>query len=177
MGGGVLHPAPRLWLTAEAGVASRPAFVVKNSWEADVTARVARDTSLGLGYRRSNYVVGPVDMVIPHVTVRAGPASWDLRVFVSRSPSERTDAAFYLRATVSPARGASAWVLGGAGRESYSVGTAPTQQVRSLETATGAAGLRYNAGSRLTLRLEGAVVRSRPVLSRRGASIGVERSF
>ena len=175
--GGLLHPASRWWLTAEAGTAREPTFMPKNSWEADVTALVTRRASLGLGYRRSNYVVGAVDVVIPHLTVQTRAVSWDLRVFVSRNPSERTDAAFYLRATTALAENASLWVLGGAGRESYLVGAAPTQDVRSLETVTGAAGLRHSVGSGFTLRLDATVIRSRPVLSRRGVSIGIERSF
>lgn len=175
--GGVLHPTSRWWLTGEAGFASQPAFMPKNTWDADVTALVARRASLGLGYRRWNYVVGAVDIVIPHLTVQTSAVSWDLRVFVSRSPSDRTDAAFYLRATTALSPRATAWVLGGAGRESYLVETPPTTQVQSLKTVTGAAGLRYNAGSGFTLRLEGTVIRSRPVLSRRGVSIGIERSF
>lgn len=175
--GAVLHPAPRWWITVEAGTAARPQFTPKNTWDVDVTALIAPRASLGLGYRRWNYVVGPVDFVIPHLSVQTRTVSWDLRVFLSRNPSARTDAAFYLRATTSLTPRAAAWVLGAAGRESYLVGTPPTAQVRSLETVTGAAGLRYNAGSGFTLRADLTVVRSRPVLSRRGVAIGVERSF
>jgi YaiO family outer membrane protein len=175
--GGVLHPTERWWFTVEAGTAIGPEFMPKNSWEADVAALVMRGASLGLGYRRRNYVVGPVDFVMPHVTVETGTVSWDLRAFVSRNPSKRTDAAFSLRATTSLSRRATAWVLGGAGRESFLVGTPPTAQVRSLDTVTGATGLRCNAGSGFTLRIDASVTRSRPVLSRRGVAIGVERSF
>jgi YaiO family outer membrane protein len=175
--GGVLHPTERWWITAEAGTATDPEFMPKNSWEVDVAALVGRRASLGLGYRRRNYVVGPVDFVLPHLTIDTRAVSWDLRGFISRNPSDRTDAAFSLRATRSLTPRAAAWVLGAAGRESFLVGTPPTAQVQSLETVTGAAGLRYNAGSGFTLRIEGDVVRSRPVLSRRGVGIGIERQF
>jgi len=175
--GGVLHPTPRWWITVEAGTAARPAFMPRNTWEVDVTALVKPRASLGLGYRRWNYGVGPVDIVIPHITVSTRAVSWDLRVFVSRNPSQRTDAAFSLRATAPLARRAEAWALGAAGRESYLVGTAPAAQARSLETLTGGAGLRYNAGGGFTLAIDAEVVRSRPVLSRRGARVGVYRQF
>ncbi len=175
--GGVIHPAPRWWITVEAGTAMQPEFMPKNSWDADVTALVARRASLGLGYRRSNYVVGPVDFVSPHLSVETRAASWDLRVFLSRNPSQRTDAAFYLRATRPLTPRVAGWVLGGAGRESYLVGTAPASQVRSLDTVTGAAGLRWTVGSGFTLRLDASVINSRPVLSRRGVGIGLERQF
>jgi YaiO family outer membrane protein len=174
--GGTVHPTPRWWVTVELGSAATPAFMPKNTWELDVTAIVARAASAGLGYRRWNYAVGPVDVVLPHFTVQSRTASWDVRVSLSRNPSQRTDAAFYVRATVSGARRTSWWVLGGAGRESYLVGTAPAQ-VRSLETVTGAAGLRYNAGSGFTLRIDASVVGSRPVLSRRSVGVGVARQF
>jgi YaiO family outer membrane protein len=175
--GGVFHPDPRWWITVEAGTAARPAFMPRNTWEADVTALVKPRASLGLGYRRWNYGVGPVDIVIPHITVPTRTVSWDLRAFVSRNPSRRTDAAFSLRATAPLARRAEVWALGAAGHESYLVGTAPAAQVRSLETLTGAAGLRYNAGSGFTVTIDAEVVRSRPVLSRRGARVGVYRQF
>ncbi|MEX2155593.1 MAG: glycosyltransferase [Gemmatimonadales bacterium] len=171
--GGVLHPGGRVWLTAEAGTAVRPVFIPKNSWQLDVTVLAAPRASVGVGYRRWNYVVGPVDIVIPHVTVEANRMSWDLRVYVSRNPSRRTDTAVSLRATRSLSLRTAGWLLGGAGRESYLVGAA----VRSLETVTGAAGIRYNAGSGLTLRLDASVIRSRPVLSRRGVAVGIERGF
>jgi YaiO family outer membrane protein len=175
--GGVLHPNERWWITVEAGTATEPEFMPKNSWEVDVAALAGRRASLGLGYRRRNYVVGPVDFVIPHAAVQTWTVSWDLRVFLSRNPSQRTDAAFYLRATTSLTPRAAVWVLGAAGKESYLVGTPPTPQVRSLETTTAAAGLRYDAGNGLTLRMDVSVVRSRPVLSRRGVTLGAERGF
>ena len=50
-------------------------------------------------------------------------------------------------------------------------------QVRSLDTVTGAAGLRCSVGNAFTLRLDASVINSRPVLSRRGAGIGLERQF
>lgn len=175
--GAVLHPSPRWWLTVEAGTARLPAFMWKNAWEADVTTLVTRRASVGLGYRRWNYVVGPVDVVMPHATLQTRAVSWDLRVSVSRNPSDRTDAAFYLRASTSLGSRAAAWVLAGAGRESYLVGTSPTQEVRSLETVTGSAGVRYNAGSGFTLRIDASGIKSRPVLSRWGGGVGVERQF
>jgi len=173
--GGVLHPGPRWWITLEAGTAAPPAFMPKNSWEADVTSLVTRRASLGLAYRRWNYPVGAVDIVTPHVTIQTAKLSWDLRVPVSRNASERTDAAFSLRATTTQTSRVSVWVLAAAGRESFVVGTAPTAQVRSLETITGAAGLRYDAGSGVMLKIDGNVVRSRPVLSRRGVAVGIEK--
>jgi len=175
--GTVLHPGPRWWITLEAGTAARPGFMPKNSWEADVTSLVTRRASLGIGYRRWNYPVGAVDIVTPHVTIQTAKISWDLRVPVSRNSSERIDAAFSLRATISQTSRASVWVLAAAGRESVVVGTAPAAQVRSLETITGAAGLRYDAGSGVTLKIDGTVVRSRPVLSRRGVAVAIEKRF
>ena len=175
--GGVVHPAPHWWITVEAGTALRPAFMPKNTWEADVTALLTRRGSFGVAYRRWNYVVGPVDVVIPHVSLQARAVSWDFRLYLSRNPSQRTDAAFYLRATTPLTRRITGWVLGGAGRESYLVGTAPAAQVRSLDTVTGSAGLRCSVGSGFTFRLDASVIRSRPVLSRRGAGIGLERQF
>ena len=60
-----------------------------------------------------------------------------------------------LRAGHALSRRTSGWVMGGAGRESYLVGGA----VQSLKTLTGAAGIRYNAGSGTTLRLDVSVIR------------------
>src|SRR3989442_486772 len=147
----------------------------KNWWEADATALVARRAALGLSYRRWNYVVGPVDFVIPHFALETQSIAWDLRVFVSRNPSRRTDAAFYVRAAAPLVRRAGWLISAGAGRESYLVGVAPSQQVRSLQTLTGAAGVRVNAGKGVTIRMEVSVVRSRPVLSRRGVPPAAER--
>lgn len=175
--GGVLHPAPRWWVTAEAASAVDPDFAPKNAWEADVAALVAPRVSVGLGYRRQNYVVGAVDVVMPHLSVEVSRVSWDTRVFISRNPSDRTDVAFFGRATIPLGRRGAAWLGGGAGRESYLVGTAPTQSVRSLETMTAVVGVRYNAGGGTTVRLEASVVRSEPVLSRRGVGLAIERSF
>jgi YaiO family outer membrane protein len=171
--GAVVHPTPRLWLTAEAGTARQPVFMPKNTWEADASALVARRASLGLGYRRWNYGAGPVDVVMPHVTLETNRMSWTMRVFVSRNPSRRTDTAVYLRAARALTRRTTASLLGAAGRESYLVAGA----IRSLETVTGVAGIRYNAGSGTTLRLDISVIRSRPVLSRSGVSLGVERGL
>ncbi len=171
--GGVVHPTPRLWLTAEAGTARRPVFMPKNTWEADASALVARRASIGLGYRRWNYAVGPVDIWMPHVTTETSRMSWSLRVFVSRNPSRRTDTAVSLQATRALTRRTTASLLGAAGRESYLVAGA----IRSLETVTGVAGIRYNAGSGTTLRCDASVIRSRPVLSRSGVSLGVEHGL
>ena len=175
--GGVLHPAPRWWITVEAGTARQPAFMPKNTWELDVTALAAKRGSVALAYRRWNYVVGPVDMLIPHVSLQTRTVAWDLRVSFSRNPSQRTDAAFYLRATKPLTSRIVGWLLAGAGRESYVVGAAPAAQVRSLDTVTGSAGLRCSVGNGFTLRLDASVINSRPVLSRRGAGIGLERQF
>src|SRR6266446_1786884 len=171
--GAVVHPTPRLWLTAEAGTARQPVFMPKNSWEADASALVARRSSIGLGYRRWNYGVGPVDILIPHVTTETSRMSWTMRVFVSRNPSRRTDTAVYLRATRALTRRTTASLLGAAGRESYLVAGA----IRSLKTVTGVAGIRYNAGSGTTLRFDVSVISSRPVLSRSGLSVGVEHGL
>ena len=171
--GAVVHPTPRLWLTAEAGTARRPVFVPKNTWEADASALVARRSSIGLGYRRWNYGVGPVDVWMPHVTTETSRMSWSMRVFVSRNPTRRTDTAVSLRASRALTRRVTASLLGAAGRESYLVAGA----IRSLETVTGVAGIRYNAGSGTTLRFDVSVIHSRPVLSRSGVSLGVERGL
>lgn len=171
--GGVLHPTQRLWLTAETGTAREPLFIPKNTWETDATVLVARRSSVGIGYRRLNYAAGPVDVVIPHLTTESSRMAWSLRVYLSRNPSRRTDTAVSLRATRALSRRTTGSLLGAAGRESYLVaGT-----VRSLETLTGAAGIRYNATSGTTLRFDVTVIRSRPVLSRNGLAIGVERSL
>ena len=175
--GGVVHPAPRWWFSLEAGTALGPEVAPKNSWELDATALASRVASLGLSYRRWNYVPGPVDVVMPHATLATGKLSWDGRVFLSRNPSDRTDAAFLIRATAPLARRAAAWLGVGAGRESYLVGVPPSQAVRSLKTVTGTAGVRVNAGNRFSLRGDVTVVHSEPVLSRRGVALGVERSF
>jgi len=54
---------------------------------------------------------------------------------------------------------------------------APAAQVRSLDTVTGSAGIRCSVGNGFTLRVDASVIRSRPVLSRRGVGIGLERQF
>jgi hypothetical protein len=149
----------------------------KNTWEADITARVTPRASLGLAYRRWNYAVGPVDILIPHLSLETRANASDLRVYLSRNTSKRTDAAFSLRVTHSVSQRTAAWVLGGAGRESYFVADTAGPQVRSLETVTGAAGLRYNAGNGFTLRIDATVIGSKPTLSRRGVGIAVERQF
>ncbi len=171
--GGVLHPSQRLWLTAEAGTARKPTFSPKNSWDADITALIAPRSSVGVGYRRLNYAVGPVDVVMPHLATETRRTSWSMRVYLSRNPSRRTDTAVSLRATRALSRRTTGSLLGAAGRESYLVAGA----VQSLETITGAAGIRYNAGSGMTLRFDVTVIRSRPVLSRNGVAIGVERGL
>jgi hypothetical protein len=121
-GGVVVHPGQRVWLTAEAGTALRPVFMPKNTWYIDATSLVTRRASLGLGYRRWNFAAGPVDILIPHITTEAGSISWDLYVYLSRNPSRRTDTAVSLRAGHALSRRTSAWIMGGAGRESYLVG-------------------------------------------------------
>jgi len=87
--------------------------------------------------------------------------------------TRRTDAAVSLRATRSLSLRTSGSLLGSAGRESYLVGAA----VRSLETVTGSAGIRYNARSGLTLRVDATVIRSRPILSRRGIALSIEQEL
>ncbi len=171
--GGVVHPTPRLWLSAEAGTARRPAFMPKNTWEADASALVTRRSSIGLAYRRWNYGPGPVDILMPHVTTETSRMSWSMRVFVSRNPSRRTDTAVSLRVTRAMTHRTTVSLLGGAGRESYLVAGA----IRSLETVTGVAGIRYNAGGGTTLRVDVSFIRSRPVLSRNGVSLGVEHGL
>ncbi len=149
----------------------------KNSWEADVTALATRTVALGLGYRRQNYVVGPVDVVMPHAGLQAGRTALEARIYVSRNPSNRTDMAVFLRATTSLSRRAAGWIGAGAGRESYLVGAPPAQQVQAIETMTGATGVRYNAGRGLTLRVDATAVHSKTILSRWGVGAGVEREF
>ena len=171
--GGVMHPTPRLWLTAEAGTSHRPVFTPHNTWETDATALVAARTAAGLGYRRWNYDVGPVDVVMPHVTTETRRMSWSLRALISRNPSKRTDVAVSLRAGRVLTRRTTLSFLGAAGRESYLVGGV----VQSLKTLTGGAGVRYNAPGGTTLRCDVTIIRSRPVLSRSGVAIGVERGL
>ncbi len=171
--GTVVHPTPRIWLTAEAGTSRQPVFSPKNTWDVDASALVASRSSLGVGYRRLNYAAGPVDVVMPHITTETSRMSWSLRVFLSRNPSRRTDTAVSLRAARALTRRTTVSLLGAAGRESYLVGGA----VRSLETVTGSAGIRYNAARGMTLRFDATVIRSRPVLSRNGIAIGVERGL
>jgi YaiO family outer membrane protein len=148
-------------------------FSPKNSWEFDASALIAGRSSVGFGYRRLNYSAGPVDVWTPHLTTETSRMSWTMRVFVSRNPSRRTDTAASLRVTRSLTRRTTVSLLGAAGRESYLVGGA----VRSLETVTGVAGIRYNAGGGLTLRFDVSAIRSRPVLSRNGVSLGLERGL
>ena len=169
--GAVVHPTQRLWLTAEAGTSRRPVFSPLNTWETDVSGLVAARTSVGLGVRRWNYAVGPVDVLMPHFTAETRRMSWSVRVFISRNPSKRTDAAASLRATRAVSRRTTISLLGAGGRESYLVAGV----VQSLKTLSGVAGIRYNAAGGTTLRLDVSVIRSRPILSRSGLSIGVER--
>ena len=169
--GAVVHPTQRLWLTAEAGTSQRPVFSPENRWETDVTGLVAARTSIGLGVRRWNYAVGPVDVLMPHFTAETRRMSWSVRVFISRNPSKRTDTAASLRATRAVSRRTTISLLGAGGRESYLVAGV----VQSLKTLSGVAGIRYNAAGGTTLRLDVSVIRSRPILSRSGLSIGVER--
>ena len=171
--GGVVHPTQRLWLTAEAGTSRRPVFSPANTWETDVSGLVAARTSVGLGVRRWNYAVGPVDVLMPHFTAETRPMSWSVRVFISRNPSKRTDTAASLRATRAVSRRTTISLLGAGGRESYLVAGV----VQSLKMLSGVAGIRYNAAGGTTLRLDVSVIRSRPILSRNGLSIGVERGL
>jgi hypothetical protein len=171
--GALAHPSTRFWFTAEAGTSKRPVFTPKNTWEVDATALVAARSSVGVGYRRWNYGVGPVDVVMPHITTETSRMVWTMRGFISRNPSKRTDTAVSLRASRSLTRRTAVSLLGAAGRESYLVAGA----VRSLKTLTGVAGIRYNAASGTTLRFDISVIRSRPVLSRSGVSLGVERGL
>ena len=171
--GGVVHPTQRLWLTAEAGTSRRPVFSPLNTWETDVSGLVAARTSVGLGVRRWNYAVGPVDVLMPHFTAETRRMSWSVRVFISRNPSKRTDTAASLRATRAVSRRTTISLLGAGGRESYLVAGV----VHSLKTLSGVAGIRYNAAGGTTLRLDVSVIRSRPILSRSGLSIGVERGL
>lgn len=171
--GAVFHPTSRIWLTTEAGTSRRPVFTPHNTWDVDAAALVAPRVSAGVGYRRWNYDVGAVDVVMPHITVETARTSWTLRGFVSRNPTNRTDAAGYVRMTRALTRRTTVSLLGGAGRESYLVGGA----IQSLRTLTGVAGIRYNAGSGTTIRFDLSGVRSRPVLTRNGVSLGVERGL
>jgi YaiO family outer membrane protein len=173
--GGVLHPGARWWLTAEVATSAAPAFAPRNAWEADASTLLGPRTGAGLGYRRQNYRMGAVNVVMPHLRLEAGRTWWDARVYVSRNPSERTDVAFLIRATRPAGRRATVWVGGGAGRESYVVGIPPV--VQSLETVTGIAGVRYTAAGGTTFRVDLSIVRSRPVLSRRGVTVGIARGF
>ena len=171
--GAVVHPTQRLWFTAEAGTSKAPSFSPKNTWEADASALVSRRSSIGVGYRRWNYAAGPVDVVMPHITTESNRMSWSMRVFVSRNPSKRTDTAVSLRVARAVTRRTTLSLLAAGGRESYLVGGV----VRSLETVTGGAGMRHSGPGGTTLRLDVVAIRSRPVLSRRGFSIGVERGL
>lgn len=171
--GGVVHPTPRLWVTAEAGTSRQPVFSPKNTWETDASALVAPHVSAGIGYRRWNYAVGPVDVWMPHLTTETATMSWALRLFVSRNPTRRTDLAASIRASRALSRRTTISVLGAGGRESYFV----SGTVQSLKTVTGMAGVRYNAARGTTLRLDASVIHSSPVLSRGGVAIGVERGL
>lgn len=175
--GVVLHPMANWWVSAEGATAAQPAFAPKNSWEFDVTARLTAHASTGMRYRRQNYVVGAVDVGIPHFTAYLGRVGLELRVFVSRNPSARTDVALLTRATAPLTSHLTVWLGVGAGRESYLVGASPTQQVRSLKTLTALSGARYQIGRRTLVRIDVTVVRSTPVLSRRGGTVGVTQQF
>jgi hypothetical protein len=52
--------------------------------------------------------------------------------------------------------------------------TLPAQEIRSLETITALVGMRYTLGRTSALRLDLTVVRSEPVLSRRGLGVSIE---
>ena len=171
--GAVLRPTSKLWVTAEAGSSPSPEFTPNNTWEFDVAGLVAARSSAGVGYRRWNYSVGSVDIVMPQLTTEISRVTWTVRGFVSRNPSRRTDAAVSLGATRPVTRRHALSVLGAAGRESYLVGGV----VRSLKTLTGVAGIRWNSAGGSTFRIDVTVIRSRPVLSRYGVSVGMERGL
>lgn len=171
--GGVLHPTQRLWFTLEAGTSKEPVFSPRNTWEADASALIADRSSLGLGYRRWNYAEGPVDILMPHFTTRTGKLTWTLRGFISQNPSDETDYAASLQVAHALSRRTTAWLLGAAGRETYQV----AGSLQSLETATIGAGVRYNAGTGMTVRCDATFINSQPILSRRGIALGLERGF
>lgn len=171
--GGVVHPTARLWLSAEAGTSLRPSFTPRNTWEADAAALVARHTSAGFGYRRWNYDVGGVDVLMPHLAIETSRMSWTLRAFVSRPPTKRTDTAVSLRFTRSVTRRVTLSLLGAAGRESYFVGGA----IASLKTVSGVAGIRYTDPHGTTWRFDLTGVNSKPILTRSGVAVGVERGL
>jgi len=171
--GAVLHPTQRLWITAEAGTAQQPVFLPSNTWEADVAGLIAPHASLGLGYRHWNYPVGPVDMLMPHGTIESGRMSWNARVFISRNPTERTDFAVSLQAARAVSRRTTFAVLGSGGHESFFNGST----IQSLEVLSAGVGVRYNAPSGISLRIDATYTRSQPILSRGGIALGVERVF
>ena len=171
--GGVLHPTQRLWFTLEAGTSKEPVFSPRNTWEADASALIADRSSLGLGYRRWNYAEGPVDILMPHFTTRTGKLTWTLRGFISQNPSDETDYAASLQVAHALSRRTTAWLLGAGGRETYQV----AGSLQSLETATIGAGVRYNAGTGMTVRCDATFINSQPILSRRGIALGLERGF
>lgn len=173
----LVHPSRRWWASLEAGTAIGPELVPKNSWELDVTTSASARLGVGAGYRRQNFVVGAVDLVMPHATLAAGGLTWEARVFIARNPSRRTDVAGFVRATRALSTRVDGWVGAGAGEESYLVGAPPAQQVRTLNTLTATAGGRCRASERFTIRVDATVVRSRPVLSRRGIAVALERRF
>jgi YaiO family outer membrane protein len=171
--GAVLHPTQRLWITAEAGTAQQPVFLPSNTWEADVAGLIAPHASLGLGYRHWNYPVGPVDMLMPHAAIESGRMSWNARVFISRNPTERTDFAVSLQAARAVSRRTTFAVLGSGGHESFFNGST----IQSLEVLSAGVGVRYNAPSGISLRIDATYTRSQPILSRGGIALGVERVF
>ena len=171
--GGVLHPTQRLWFTLEAGTSKEPVFSPRNTWEADASALIADRSSLGLGYRRWNYAEGPVDILMPHFTTRTGKLTWTLRGFISQNPSDETDYAASLQVAHALSRRTTAWLLGAGGRETYQV----AGSLQSLETATIGVGVRYNAGTGMTVRCDATFINSQPILSRRGIALGLERGF
>jgi cellulose synthase/poly-beta-1,6-N-acetylglucosamine synthase-like glycosyltransferase len=176
--GGVLHPTQRLWITGEAGTAQKPVFLPSNTWEADVAGLVAAHASLGLGYRRWNYAVGPVDMLMPHATLEtgdtgAGHMTWNARAFIARDPTDHTNFAMSLQVARALSRRTSFSLVGAGGHEHFYDGAT----IQSLETLSGGAGFRYNASNGIRLRLDATYTRSRPILSRGGIALGLERAF
>jgi cellulose synthase/poly-beta-1,6-N-acetylglucosamine synthase-like glycosyltransferase len=171
--GGVWHPTQKLWITGEAGTAQQPVFLPSNTWEADVAGLVAPRASLGLGYRHWNYPVGPVDMLMPHTTIESSRMSWNVRGFISRNPTQRTDLAISLQALRAVGARTAVSVLAAGGRESFYDGAT----IQSLETLSGGLGFRYTVPNGIKLRLDASYIRSRPILSRGGIALGLERVF
>jgi cellulose synthase/poly-beta-1,6-N-acetylglucosamine synthase-like glycosyltransferase len=171
--GGVWHPTQKLWITGEAGTAQQPVFLPSNTWEADVAGLVAQRASVGVGYRHWTYPVGPVDMFMPHTTIESTRMTWNLRGFISHSPTQETDLALSLQALRAVGARTAVSVLASAGQESFFNGNA----IQSLDTWSAGAGFRYTVPNGLKLRLDATYTHSEPILTRGGLALGVERLF